>query len=176
PTISSNLRLPGQYFDEETALHYNWHRYYDPSIGRYISADPIGLNGGVNTYVYVEGGPTQYMDTLGLQPKDKHYGYPPDFWSWYHQNVKKPGDPDLDKEGAKEEYDEWVDLGKPPPDKKKGPKNKPAAPPPEAPEPSKSSMCGPRCQGILLVGGVCLVCVLQPELCPIVVGGGVLAN
>ena len=44
------IRFPGQYYDAETGLHYNRFRYYDPSIGRYISADPIGQAGGVNVY------------------------------------------------------------------------------------------------------------------------------
>ena len=39
--IVLNLRFAGQYYDDETKLHYNWHRYYDPSIGRYISSDPM---------------------------------------------------------------------------------------------------------------------------------------
>jgi RHS repeat-associated protein len=47
------LRLPGQYFDKETNLHYNYFRGYDPAIGRYSESDPIGLRGGLNTYVYV---------------------------------------------------------------------------------------------------------------------------
>ena len=53
------LRLPGQYFDKETNLHYNYYRDYDPSIGRsgYAESDPIGLRGGLNTYLYVGGNP-----------------------------------------------------------------------------------------------------------------------
>jgi RHS repeat-associated protein len=54
-TIENNLRLPGQYFDRETGLHYNYFRDYDPTTGRYIEADPIGLEGGLNLYSYVGG-------------------------------------------------------------------------------------------------------------------------
>jgi RHS repeat-associated protein len=61
-----NLRFPGQYYDEETGLHYNWHRYYNPKTGRYISSDPIGLNGGFNTYLYALANPVAYKDPTGL--------------------------------------------------------------------------------------------------------------
>jgi RHS repeat-associated protein len=66
-TVTSNLRLPGQYFDAETNLHYNWMRYYDPEKGGYITRDPIGLDGGMNVYTYVENNPLIYIDPFGLK-------------------------------------------------------------------------------------------------------------
>ena len=64
--FTQNLQFPGQYYDEETALSHNHHRTYDPTLGRYLQSDPIGLAGGLNRYAYVGGNPLNGFDPLGL--------------------------------------------------------------------------------------------------------------
>jgi RHS repeat-associated protein len=84
-SVDNNLRFAGQYYDQETGLHYNYHRYYDPSLGRYLRADPshsfqpagIGIPYNIdellfipqefNRYSYAQNNPLQYVDPTGLK-------------------------------------------------------------------------------------------------------------
>lgn len=65
-TATVNLRMSGQFYDTESGLFYNWNRYYNPETGRYISSDPIGLAGGINTFGYVGQNPVMRIDPMGL--------------------------------------------------------------------------------------------------------------
>jgi len=82
-TITNNLRFPGQYYDSETGLHYNWHRYYKPDVGKYMRPDPVLLLNGnpnipfllffnlmnpqkLNNYSYVQNNPPNFIDPEGL--------------------------------------------------------------------------------------------------------------
>jgi RHS repeat-associated protein len=65
PSFQNPLRFPGQWFDEETGLHYNFHRYYDPDTARYLTPDPIGVKGGFHFYAYPLN-PIGWADPLGL--------------------------------------------------------------------------------------------------------------
>lgn len=64
--VTYNLRYPGQVFDQESGLHYNYFRTYDPQTGRYTQPDPIGLEGGWNRFGYVDGNPLSFVDSTGL--------------------------------------------------------------------------------------------------------------
>ena len=59
------MSFPGQYYDSETGLHYNYFRYYNPQTGRYITPDPIGLQGGINLWPYAQGNPLKFIDPYG---------------------------------------------------------------------------------------------------------------
>jgi len=67
--VASSVRFPGQYADSETALNYNYFRDYEPGTGRYVESDPMGLDGGISTYGYVNGNPLGVTDPFGLWVK-----------------------------------------------------------------------------------------------------------
>lgn len=101
-------------------MHYNWHRFYDPETGRYISADPIGLDGGMNLFAYANQDPINYFDITGLKCETKcldrpgnlkgnvlsHKVFNADAAQLYWRNVKCPEtcpnltDTNLTSEGA----------------------------------------------------------------------------
>jgi RHS repeat-associated protein len=80
-----NMRYPGQYFDGETGLHYNYFRDYEPGTGRYLQSDPIGLGGGLSTFGYTSSNPFNRIDPLGLFEL-----LGPDCYSRYFGSVKIP--------------------------------------------------------------------------------------
>ncbi|MBK9218395.1 MAG: Ig-like domain repeat protein [Uliginosibacterium sp.] len=118
--LTYNLRFPGQVFDKESALHYNWHRYYDPATGRYISSDPIGLEGGVNTYGYVGGSPLIFFDFDGFSRADinimirqLHHEFPE--WapsgSWKFGTPSSENIAETDRLGNMTFPSEWAEKG-----------------------------------------------------------------
>lgn len=64
-TATVNLRFPGQYFDNESSLHYNWNRYYSPETGRYTTSNPVGIKGDANSYLYASANPVLFIDPEG---------------------------------------------------------------------------------------------------------------
>ncbi|WP_253493928.1 RHS repeat-associated core domain-containing protein [Pseudomonas sp. S3E17] len=105
-TIDNPLRFQGQYFDQESGLHYNRHRYYNPDIGCYLTPDPVKLAGGINAYQYVPN-PTGWVDPLGLNAdcpggnNCKSVAIPDDPLT--NATVKK-SEPELPKANDEEDY------------------------------------------------------------------------
>jgi len=104
----------GRERDADTGLYYYRARWYDPQAGRFISEDPIGFEGGINPYAYVENNPLNNSDPEGLAPKDRWYGHNNrDFHNWFHRCWKEAGDPDANKEEVARAYQEWISRGSP---------------------------------------------------------------
>lgn len=88
-TVENPFRFPGQYYDSETGLHYNYYRYYNPPIGRYLTPDPIGLEGGINLFTYAANNPSNFYDVFGLyapvprpEAPSRPYPYEPPSPTW----------------------------------------------------------------------------------------------
>jgi RHS repeat-associated protein len=64
--VINNFRFPGQYYDQYTEINYNYHRYYEPNIGRYLSPDPVGIVGNNSLFIYVQNDPINFYDPHGL--------------------------------------------------------------------------------------------------------------
>ena len=116
-TSTGNLpanRFPGQWFQSESGLHQNWMRDYDPTTGRYLEADPLGLVDGASVYGYVRQSPMMWTDLRGEHHGDKWYGYTnKQFQRWFHRCYKQPGDADANKEEMADAYAEWKERGSP---------------------------------------------------------------
>ncbi|MGK9414767.1 RHS repeat-associated core domain-containing protein [Pseudomonas cedrina] len=93
--VDNPLRFQGQYFDQESGLHYNRHRYYNPDIGRYLTPDPVKLAGGINSYLYVTN-PTGWVDPLGLNANCPGSGKKKPTCTL----PAEPGLPDVSRKGA----------------------------------------------------------------------------
>ena len=109
--VTLNVRMPGQYEDVETGLYYNGYRYYSPETGRYLTADPIGLAGGLNSYAYVGNDPLRWIDSNGLRGRSP-FGTLTEIAKLLLENVLTENGPSwLDQQEAlrQEEFDRLSD-------------------------------------------------------------------
>ena len=101
-SVPLDLHLPGQWYQETARLHQNWMRDYDPVLGAYIQADPLGIQAGQNLYGYVDGNPLRYADPEGLQRATPMPGSMPPLFPGFSQPDKNGnGFGDWDEQGAK---------------------------------------------------------------------------
>ncbi|WP_089084267.1 RHS repeat-associated core domain-containing protein [Aquitalea magnusonii] len=89
--IRNPFRFQGQYHDDESGLHYNRYRYFDPEIGRFISRDPIGLLGDINIHSYAPN-PIEWIDPLGLAKGTNQRGQVTSRSSWRKSTVQDAWD------------------------------------------------------------------------------------
>ena len=132
-TVENNIRFPGQYYDAETGLHYNYFRSYDPLTGRYLEADPIGIEGGMNhLYVYAQNNSINFIDPFGWYAVCPSVVPPPptihpgtcyikmkcqDGWEWYFYTCGQPRGLDFPPPGCidcSDPSNAWDCIGGPP--------------------------------------------------------------
>ncbi|MCC6679132.1 MAG: hypothetical protein IT436_18560, partial [Phycisphaerales bacterium] len=97
----------GYVFAHEHRSYSARYRWNDPVLGRWLQRDYLVYEDGMNLYEYTGSNPIGLTDPSGLNPKDKTYGLPKEFWNWYHEFRKSKGDPDLTKEQALQHYDDF---------------------------------------------------------------------
>lgn len=127
-----NYRLPGQWFQLESGLHYNWHRHYDPTIGRYLQPDPLGMPDGPNRWAYAQNSPLMFIDPEGLQSGlgksfDNFVRACALIYNYLTGTPQTPPDPVPEQYKMEPEKPGTTDDGKrgpPPPDPKKPPQIK----------------------------------------------------
>jgi RHS repeat-associated protein len=160
-SFAYNPRFPGQLYDQEDNLYYNYFRNYEPTLARYVQSDPIGMEGGLGTYTYVDDGPLVDTDPKGQGRFTKQCGpctvtFDSDQWKGAHTHWQCPGQPQgcIKKDGT------LCDGSGPPPADVKDCLQKWGRIPPDP----QMSSCGPVCKNViggvvvggLIIGGFCL--------------------
>lgn len=119
PSVDNRIGYAGYQWDQAVRGDHVRFRVYLPEIGRWTRRDPLGYADGMSLYSYAGGAPSFSTDPDGLQPKDKRFGLPDDFWDYYHRHTKEIGTPDLkSRREADPYYKDWVRSGRPKGDKK----------------------------------------------------------
>jgi RHS repeat-associated protein len=171
-TLTQNLGLPGQWFQLENGLAYNWHRHYDPTTGRYTTADPLGFVDGPSVFAYARSNPQRFVDPSGLEPSGGGGGratfpcgrctitYDSDQWKGAHTHWNCPNQP----EGCIKKDGSLCDSSAPPPENVKQCLRD------RGRVPSDYTRIGAYCVGAAAVA----LCLLNPQICvpAVAVGGG----
>jgi RHS repeat-associated protein len=112
---ASDIIYCGYRYDAETGNYYVRNRYYSPTLGRWLTRDPIGYQGGINLYGFVNSSPVGNVDAAGLWYTDQWFGFNnPVFRGWVHREMKDKGDEDIpDKEQMEALFELWEKLGRP---------------------------------------------------------------